>query len=259
MLEHLKETYRYRALLWSMIQRDLSSRYRGSAFGFLWTFLNPLLLMSIYSLVFMFFMRTTVPHYTYFLMCGLLPWLWFSTSLLTGTSSIVDRRDMINKVRVAPQVLPLTVVCSAFVNYLMTLPLILALALIEHVDLGWPLLAWPLIAFLQFVFTVGLVYVTASVNVVFRDLQHLLANFITFWFYLTPVLYPLTQIPEKYRRLMKIGNPMIVVMGAYQDIFVNHQWPEWAALAKFAVVALAMFYFGLRFLNARREGFAEAT
>ena len=110
MIRNLTELYQYRALLVALSMRELKARYRASVLGFLWTFLNPTLNMLVYVLVFGMVMRTSVPHYAYYLFCGLLPWIYFSTSVMGGTSSISDRKDLLTKVRFPAQVLPATVV-----------------------------------------------------------------------------------------------------------------------------------------------------
>ncbi len=103
MIRNLRELWQYRALLWNLTQRELKARYRGSALGFLWTFLNPLLLMAVYTLVFGIIQRNRIPHYTYLIFVGLLPWLWFSSSVGTGASTISDRRDLLTKPTVRPR------------------------------------------------------------------------------------------------------------------------------------------------------------
>src|SRR3954454_12787431 len=123
MLRNLRELYRYRALLWALIQRELQARYRNSVLGFLWTFLNPMLHMAVYALLFKVYMRQNIPNYTYFMFIGLLPWIWFSTSIGSGASAISDRRDLLTKVRFPAQVLPAVVVTTNLLNYLFALPL----------------------------------------------------------------------------------------------------------------------------------------
>src|SRR5919201_7996 len=137
MFRNLRELYQYRALLWSLTQRELKARYRGSVLGFLWTFLNPTLLMLVYSLVFSVYTRNAIPHYTYFLFVGLLPWIWFSSSVGGGASAISDRRDLLTKVRFPAQVLPATVVATNLLNYALSLPLLLLLGLFFGVLPSW--------------------------------------------------------------------------------------------------------------------------
>src|SRR5215468_2376533 len=133
MLRNLRELYQYRALLWSLTLRELRARYRASVLGFLWTFLNPTLLMLAYTLVFGVFMKAQIEHYVYFLFVGLLPWIFFSTSIGVGASSISDRRDLLTKIRFPPQVLPATVVATNLVNYLLSLPLMIATPILYKV------------------------------------------------------------------------------------------------------------------------------
>ena len=147
MIRNLQELWQYRALLWNLTQRELKARYRGSALGFLWTFVNPLLLMAVYALVFGVIQKSNIPHYTYFVFVGLLPWIWFSTSVGAGASTISDRRDLLTKVRFPAQVLPATVVGTNLVNFLLSLPLMVAMGALFGV---WPsvhALAFPLVLF----------------------------------------------------------------------------------------------------------------
>src|ERR1700694_5031725 len=158
MVRNLRELYLYRALLWSLTQRELKARYRGSVLGFLWTFLNPTLLMLAYTLVFGIFMRQQMTHFVYFLFVGLLPWIAFSTSIGAGATAISDRRDLLTKVRFPAQVLPATVVSTNFCNYLLSLPLMALLGAYFGVWPSWHAALFPLILALQLVFTLALAY-----------------------------------------------------------------------------------------------------
>src|SRR5678816_2446476 len=156
MIRNLRELWQYRALLWNLTQRELKARYRGSALGFLWTFVNPLLLMAVYGLVFGIIQRSNIPHYTYFIFVGLLPWLWFATSVGSGASTISDRRDLLTKVRFPAQVLPATVVGTNLINFLLSLPLVIGLGLFFGVFPTRHLVVLPVIIALQLLLTLGL-------------------------------------------------------------------------------------------------------
>src|SRR5271165_3142287 len=153
MIQNFRELWQYRALLWNLTQRELKARYRGSALGFFWTFLNPLLLMAVYGLVFGVIQRNKIQHYTYFIFVGLLPWLWFSSSVGSGASAISDRRDLLTKVRFPAQVLPATVVTTNLVNYLLSLPLMIGLGALVGVYPSWHVVAFPLVLVVQLLFT----------------------------------------------------------------------------------------------------------
>ncbi len=259
MLENLAELYRYRALIGSLVVRELAVRYRGSVLGFLWTFLNPLLSMAVYSLVFSVYMRNPMENYTYFLFVGLLPWMWFGTCVSSGTSSISDRRDLVSKVRFPPQTLPVVVILSSLCNYLLSLPLMFGLALLTGASVSWTIVTFPLIVAVQLLFTTGLVYVTSSINVVFRDLQHILPNLLQFAFFLTPVLYSAEQIPERYRELLLKANPMATLIGAYQDVFFHGRLPDFIGLGIVASGSVLLLVVGSKVMALRRESFAEVV
>ena len=257
MIRNLRELWQYRALLWNLTQRELKARYRGSGLGFLWTFLNPLLLMAVYALVFGVIQKSNIPHYTYFVFVGLLPWIWFSTSVGSGASTISDRRDLLTKVRFPAQVLPKTVVATNLVNFLLSLPLMVVLGALFGV---WPnvhALAFPLVLFAQLVFTLAVTFIVSALNVRFRDLQHIIQNVLTLWFFVTPVLYIPNAVPEVARRLYLIANPMAVIINSYHGIFYEHRWPHWRGLTFVTLASLLLLALAARVFEERREEFAE--
>jgi homopolymeric O-antigen transport system permease protein len=257
MLRNLQELYQYRALLYSLTQRELKARYRGSLLGFLWTFLNPTLYMLVYALVFNFVSKNTMEHYTYFMFVGLLPWMWFSSSVVGGASSISDRRDLLTKVRFPAQVLPATVIATNLANYIFSLPLMVGMGLIVGVLPTWHSVAFPLVVLVQLMFTLGLTYLISALNVTFRDLQHIITNLMTLWFFVTPVLYPATTVPPAIRGLLTTLNPMAALSQAYQDIFYLHQLPDFAHLGGVALASLLLLGLSARVFERRSEEFAE--
>ena len=257
MIQNLRELWQYRALLWNLTQRELKARYRGSALGFLWTFLNPLLLMAVYGLVFGIIQRTSVQHYTYFLFVGLLPWLWFSSSVGAGASTISDRRDLLTKVRFPAQVLPATVVATNLANYLLSLPLMIGLGGLVGIWPSWHVLLFPVVLFVQLMFILGVSFLVSSLNVAFRDLQQIVNNVLTLWFFVTPILYRPDDIPAAFRRLFLIANPMSVIITSYQGIFYEHRLPHWRALSAVTVGSFLLLWLAARVFEQRREEFAE--
>lgn len=254
--QHLAELYRYRALLGALAGRELKGRYRGSLLGFLWTFLNPLLLLLVYALVFSVYFRVQMEHYAVFMFTGLLPWIFFSQALNEGAGAITDGGSLVTKVLFPQQVLPAVKVLANFCNYILSLPILLGFLLASRMPLGWSLLAFPLVAVLHLWFTFALVLILATATVFMRDTRHLLGNLLTLWFFLTPVLYPLTQVPEKYRLLVYL-NPAAVFTLAYQDIIFHGRWPRWEHLGGLALVSLALSWAGVRVFDHYKEYFAE--
>ncbi len=257
-MRNLRELYQYRLLLWSLTQRELQARYRSSVLGFLWTFLNPTLHMLVYATVFQVYLRSGVPNYAYFMFVGLLPWIWFSTSVVSGASSISDRRDLLTKVRFPAQVLPATIVTTNLVNYLLALPLMMALGGFFGVIPSWHALLFPLIAFVQLILTLSITYLLSALNVTFRDLQHIVASLMMLAFFLTPVLYPLSSIPEEFRTWVLVLNPMAALVSGYHAIFYEQQLPDLQALGIVLTLSLALLWVAATIFESRREDFAEA-
>lgn len=268
MIKHLRELYQYRVLLWSLVQRELKARYRGSVLGFLWTFMNPLLLMLVYSLIFGTFMKQAIPNYTYFMFVGLLPWICFSTCIGAGATTISERRDLLTKVRFPAQVLPATVIGTNLINYLLSMPLMVALGAINGLWPTWHVLFFPLVLMIQTLFTFALLLVISALNVGFRDLQHIVANVLTLGFFVTPVIYAPSAIPETLpgvghlayvplREIILYANPMAIVTCAYQAIFYDHQMPELVPLAALTLASFGLLWLATQVFEGRREQFAE--
>jgi lipopolysaccharide transport system permease protein len=258
MIRNLRELYQYRALLWNLTLRELKARYRASVLGFLWTFLNPTLQMAVYSLMFGLIIKQDIPHYPYFIFVGMLPWIFFSSSVLGGTSAISDRRDLLTKVRFPPQVLPATVVTTNLANYLLSLPLMFGLGLLSDMVPSWHVVFFVPILLLQVLFTLAATYVLSALNVAFRDLQHIVGNLLMLAFFGTPVLWPITRVnSDLTRKLLMYCNPMGAIVIAYRDIFYDHQIPNWHPLAAVAVESIVMLWVASIIFERRREEFAE--
>lgn len=264
MFRNLAELYQYRALLTALSLRELKARYRASVLGFLWTFLNPTLSMLVYVLVFGVLMKTAVPKYPYYLFTGLLPWIFFSSSVMAGTTSISDRRDLLTKVRFPAQVLPATVVLTNLINFLLSLPLLFILGAFFEVTPSWHVVLVVPVVLVQTLFTLALTYLLAAFNVAFRDLQHIVANLMSMLFFLTPVLWDLKAVPAlgtltqaESQQLITTVNPMAAVMGAWRDIFYEQKVPDWQGLLSVAAIALVVMWISAGIFERRREEFAE--
>jgi lipopolysaccharide transport system permease protein len=258
MIRHFRELYQYRGLLLSLVQRELKARYRGSVLGFFWTFLNPMLHMLVYGLLFGVFIKNQIEHYPFFMFVGLLPWIWFSTSVTTGASSISDRRDLMTKVRFPAQVLPATVVTTNLCNFVFSLPLMVVLGVIFGVWPSWHVVLFPVVVLTQLCFTLAVVYVVSALNVTFRDLQHIITNLMMLWFFITPVLYRVSTIPEEHRVLMMLANPMAILMSSYQAIFYEHRLPDALPLLGLLGVSVVLLWGASQLFESRREEFAES-
>ncbi len=252
----IRDCWAYRALVSNLTGRQVSARYRGSVLGFLWTLLNPILLMAVYSLVFTVYARIDMENYGAFVFTGLLPWLWFVSTLGDGAGAIVSNGSLITKAMFPPEVLPLVSVLANFVNFLFALPVLFLVLAIAGIPPGVSIVALPLLLAVQLLIVLGLVFLLAALNAQFRDVQHLLANLLTFWFFLCPVLYPVANVPERLRDLHSL-NFMGELVVAYQDVLFHRRFPDWTSVAIVALVGAALLLVGEWRFRRVRDSFAE--
>jgi lipopolysaccharide transport system permease protein len=261
-MDELRNLLRYRQLIAALTVRDLKARYRGSVLGFFWSLANPLMLLGVYTLVFTkFFPRPDLQPFPLFLFAGILPWSFFAGAVLESTTSISSNAGLIKKVMFPAEALPLVVVMSHLVHFVLALPILLAALLIFHLmgeaPLSPVLLLAPVVMLLQTFFIAGIALMVSSASVLFRDLRDLIANLMQLFFFLTPVIYALDKIPQSMRALLHL-NPMTPFVLAYQDIFFYGQPPGiWssALMVLYAAVSLAV---GFGVFERLRDTLAEA-
>jgi lipopolysaccharide transport system permease protein len=243
---------RYRDLFANLFRRDLQAKYKGSALGVLWTLANPLLLMGIYLVVFSTLWKARfaqLDHYPLFLLTGLAPWVFFSTALQSASRSMLDNANLIKKTRFPRQLVPLSVVAAHLVSYGVMLVLLLALdfALLPRVRATeW--VALPL-AGLLVCLVGGLALAIASLNVVFRDVEHIVAALLLPWFFLTPVIYPLNGVDALRRHPHVVDaihwlNPLSAPIQAIRAPLFYGRLPRLADAVYLVVAALVALAFG---------------
>jgi len=250
---------RYRALIQSLVSRDLKARYRGSVLGFLWSFVNPLLLLLTYTVVFTLILPVgktprMEPYYLFFF-CGLLPWTWFSSSLGESASVLIAGGNLIKKVLFPAEVLPTVTVFANLVHFLLGLPILLAFLLFEH-RLGPTLVLLPLPILVQLVLTLGCALFLSSLTVHFRDIGNILAHLLQLWFFATPVLYDVEILHGTLRQLERL-NPMGHVIIAYQQILFHGEFDHWRGLGGALVAGLVALAVGAFIFDRLRDTFAE--
>ncbi|MCB2188655.1 MAG: ABC transporter permease [Deltaproteobacteria bacterium] len=253
---HFSEISRHRALVGALTSRDLKARYRGSVLGFLWTFLNPLLLLLVYSLVFSVYFRVQMENYAVFMFTGLLPWVFFSQALNEATGAITDAGSLVTKVMFPMQVLVSVRVWTNFINFLLSLPILALFYLGFGKPVTWTALALPLVALVQLWFTYSLSLLLATACVFMRDTRHILNNVLTLWFFVTPILYPPAQVPAAFQPLVKL-NPAALLAMAYHDALFWGRWPNAKHLAAVAFLSLIFTWAGVKIFDTYKEYFAE--
>ena len=258
MIAALRTLVRYRLLIQSLVGRELKARYRGSVLGFFWSFVNPLLLLLTYGLVFTYMLpvprSSALEPYFLFLFCGILPWTWFSASLLESASVLISGGNLIKKVLFPAEVLPVVTVVANLVHFLFGLPILL-LFLAWKGRLGWTTLLLPVPLIIQLVLTLGLALFVSALTVHFRDIQNILSHVLHLWFFATPVLYayPASGPLHSLLRL----NPMTHLVVAYQEALFYGEFQHYRGLALAALAAVLAFAAGAFLFDRLRDTLAE--
>jgi len=246
-----------RALVVELVRRQIKLRYRGTWLGFVWTLLNPLVFMVVYTLVISYFLNVRIPRFPAFLLCGLLPWtMWFAEGLTTGTSCLVDHAAFLRNAVFPSEVLPVAAVAAGMMNFVFSLPVLLVIFLAQGVSLKWTVAALPLVMLAQFLLMVGPVYLAACLEVFFRDMRFIVQHGLMVLFFLTPIMYDFSIVPPAFHWLLKL-NPMTTVIDGYRQVLYYGAWPHWRNLGLVMVLG-ALLCLGAAFVFARKKGsFAE--
>jgi ABC-type polysaccharide/polyol phosphate export permease len=258
MIAQLATLVRYRMLIRSLVGRELKARYRGSILGFFWSFVNPLLLLLTYWLVFTYMLpgvrEKSVEPYFLFLFCGILPWTWFQSSIAEAAGVLIAGSNLIKKVLFPAEVLPVVTVAANMVHFLFGLPILL-LFLVWNGHLSTTALLLPLPMLVQLVFTVGLALFVSALTVHFRDIQSILTHLLHIWFFATPVLYLMPETGRLHAVLR--FNPLAHVLVSYQEILFFGEFRHHRGLLLAGLAALVMFALGAWLFDRLRDTLAE--
>ena len=263
MFRNLSQLVRYRGLIQSLVARELKARYRGSVLGFFWTFVNPLLLLLVYSFVFTTVMPNEVKGvqpYALFMFCGILPWNWFSSSLSESAGSLIAGGNLIKKVLFPAEILPLVNVIANLVNYLLGLLILLpCLIYYQRLHLSFDLLWFPVAVLVQLVFTAALALLLAALTVHFRDIRDLLANLLMLWFFATPIIYPWFQPNVRRFKLLFDVNPFTHLAVSYQEILFFGPVGHWKWLLVLGITSAFLFLACYGVFDRLRDSFSEVV
>jgi lipopolysaccharide transport system permease protein len=259
--------YNYRDLLRNLVARDLKVRYKNSVLGIIWSLLNPLGMMLVFTVVFTILIpNNSIERFPIFILCGLLPWNWFSGSVIGSIYSVVGSAPLVKKVYFPREVLPLSTVLSNLVHFLVALIVLFGMMLAT----GMPLTAWalmlPLVIAIQFMFTLGLAFFLSAINVYYRDTAQIMDVLMLAWFFLTPIIYSTDLIPQSrlifgvdvpVQRLAYILNPLASLIASYRVILYNGAPPDLGFLVRTVITALACLALGYAFFMRVSRNFGE--
>ncbi len=262
MLSEIRTLIRYRGLIRGLVSRELKARYRGSVLGFLWSFANPVLLLVTYTLVFMIIlpMKATPRMEPYFLFffTGLLPWAWFTSSLLESSSVLIAGGNLIKRVLFPAEVLPTVTVLTNLAQFFFALPILLVL-LAFWGRLGPHALLLPLVVLVQLVLTLGGALFLSALTVHFRDIGNILGHVLQLWFFATPILYDVELLGQGTLRQLERLNPMGHIVISYQQILFHGHFDHWRGLAGALAAGIVALAVGAFVFDRLRDTFAEGV
>lgn len=257
MISKIKELYTYREMIASLIRRDLRGKYKASVLGFLWTFLNPILQLIVYTFVFSVIMRAGIENFYIYLFIGLVPWSFFSGSVAGGANAVVSQENLIKKIYFPRLVLPISYVTSAFVNMLLVFVVIFAVLFFSGHGISLVAVCYlPLIFLVEYILALGLCMLTSALTVYFRDLEYLLNIAMMAMMYLTPVMYTLEMVPENLRFLYYL-NPMTAIIEAFHEILYYKMIPRVSTLTNAIIGGVICLVIGTLVFEKMQKKFVE--
>lgn len=267
-MKHLKELYDYREMIFSLVKKDLRGRYKGSVLGFLWTFINPLLQLVVYTLVFSIILPSGYPQYYLFLFVALVPWMFFASSIQDGSISILREKDMVKKIYFPREVLTISTVTSGFVNMILTFIVIFIVLFISGKGLNFAAILYlPIVMIVEYILCLGFALIVASLTVYLRDLQYILGIIVMALQYLTPVMFGSEKVENAVQGMGQLGvlilfvydklNPMTPIIKIYRQILYYKEVPDISTLLIALIMGIVFILVGELLFKKLQKGFAE--
>ena len=255
-----KDLYKYRELLKTNTKKEIRGKYKASALGVLWSFINPLLQVLVYAIVFPFIMRGAgTDNYVVYLITGIIPWTFFTNVVSGGTPCIKYNAGIIKKVYFPREILPISLCLSALINFGISCIIILVFCLIFGVGITWYILLVPVVAIVQTILSLGIVFILSAINVYVQDIEHIISFILQMGFYGTPIIYDLKNYNLSASILVKLINlnPLTTIVNSYRDLFLYHTMPNWFNLFLVFILGMVVLVIGYWIFKKLEKGFAE--
>src|SRR5215469_7027704 len=256
----LRNLVERRSLLFQLVRRDFEQRFIGSAIGWIWGVLQPLVLLLSWTYIFDWVLHVTKPagvkYYALYIFSGMLPWILFSDTVQRSASSLIEQANLITKTVFPSEIVPVSVFLSAVVSHVLAVILMVAAAAVFNHQISPFLALLPIYVLLIGLFSVGIGWFVSSLHVFLRDTAQIVTVILTFWFWLTPILISEDEIPERLRFLL-VANPMFYGVRAYRDMLLMSRWPSLGDTAVLAGSAVLVFLLGGLFFRYMKRGFAD--
>jgi len=250
----------YRELLYFLVWRDVKVRYKQTVLGVAWTVIQPLITMVVFTVIFSYFGRFPSDGlpYAVFAYCGLLPWSYFASAITRSGNSLLGDASLLQKIYFPRLILPLAAVTTPLVDFLFSLLVLVGMAFWFGITPTWNVLFLPLFLILALLTALSVGLWLAPLNIRFRDIGHTIPFLIQVWMYASPLVYPVSMIPEKWRLLYSL-NPMVGVMEGFRWALVGHRSPAFDLMAVSAIVVVALLWGGAIFFRRMERTFADVV
>ena len=256
MINVFKNLYKYRELLKTNVKKEIRGKYKNSFLGVLWSFLNPLLQIIVYALIFQVILKNPQENYAIFLCCGLIPWTFFSSTTTRSAFTMIENGNIIKKVYFPREILPISIVTSEAVNFMISTIIILGFVIFGGIGISKYIVFYPLVLLAQYLLLIGLSLIISSISVYVRDLQHLIGVVMQLLFYATPIVYSSETIPDNFKWILYL-NPMTYIINGYRDIFYNQQMVDIIPTLCLIIISIVLCFIGYIIFNKLQKGFAE--
>ena len=253
----INNLYNYRQLLKSNVKKEIRGKYKGSFLGVLWSFVNPLLTTLVYAIVFPIILKNPEPHYVTFIVIGILPWTYFTTVIMQGTTTVLMNAGIIKKVYFPREILPISINFSGLVNFLISCLIIFIFLICSGIGFSWYILFLPLIVITQFILQQGIIFITSAINVYIRDAEYIINFIISMLFYATPILYSSELFINSSLEWIMYLNPMATIINCYRDVLFYQSMPHIKSLLVVLIGSCILCFIGLKVFKKLEKGFAE--
>lgn len=267
LVAHLRELLRYRELIYNLTLRELKARYKSSVLGFFWSLLNPLGMMVVFTVVFTIMMpNNQIRNFPIFVLCGLLPWNFFSSGIMSGTNIVVSNGELVKKVYFPREVLAVAATFANLINFLLALIVLFVAVAVFRIRLSSFIWMLPFVILIQACFVLGMSFILSTLQVFYRDTLMIMDVVMLAWFFLTPVFYPIETLPQSYvllgidldlRRMMYVVNPMASLISTYRDLIYWGYRTDFDFILRTALTAMAVLIFGYWFSIRYSRRFGE--
>jgi lipopolysaccharide transport system permease protein len=251
-----------RTLVAQLVRRDFHQRYVGSAVGWVWGAIHPMVLLASYYFIFVVMLDAKLPDsevtrsYVFYMFCGFLPWLLFQDTVVRSAGSLIEHANLITKTVFPAEVVPVSIFLSSLIHHLIALVLVIGCAQFFLHAVTWQVLLLPVYMFFIGLLGVGVGWFASSLHVYLRDTAQVLTVVLTLWFWATPIMIAESVMRHRFPRLFAL-NPMSWIVHGYRNRMLSQQWPSWHELAILAAYSITVFVLGGLFFRHLKRGFAD--